>query len=660
MSGSDADWTGRDWREARSIPISFLEELGQEDFWRCFVGKWGADALKIYPWTEGRLVQKSGNTLKTQIYSRPKQERAWLEAAQQVSYKNPGPLTPDDIIAVRIANRRISRGKDINKFVKTRRRLNEQKRKEQLEETPAPEVSQEEDAPNGTQQEGKTPAVVIAELGKETPWQMRAQHIKIQKDLLNNQSSLRAEDEERVQHFLKREDFGTPDYLEAQGELMKSNKKDCESFRKWIQTAVDDELLSGYEGLLEGYEEMKVLLGRVSRQSSEDREIQKTRKATNDECGALLRRARACRARGEHKKCCDYCKEVLSKDDIAHYLCAGAFLLYGLSTTDKELKVWYLSEAVRIYKLIEHFERKEGKEPSNSTRNKTQHAEQRLQEAKAELDAANAAAAKTSPPGPKIISTILPSTPPNPTGPKPADIPLGKKPRKPFTGFGNPPPSPSTPSRNLDPAPKGMSPLEVMRHRRTFKVINQARRNFFNGDIDLAERGYLQLLSFEETSAWQKARCNVFLASIETRDDRAERARTALNMYREFLKMYPEDQRCVVAVRDAKELLKRVLKEIGWEKGARMSGGLGYGHPGLGNGFVGSGLDAISEGEGESGSEGGDEKIKQAKKGKEQSSFVAGVVGKVARLLGLKRTREDDDDGVSDKGGKGRKAARFA
>jgi hypothetical protein len=666
LSGTDADWNDREWREARSIPISFLEELGQEDFWRCFVGRWGAEALKVYPWTEGRLVKRSGHALKTIIHSTPKQDRAWLEAAQQVTYKNLGPLTPDEVIAVRIANRRISREKEINRLVKTRRRLEQQKGEEQSEATPPPQVGQEDNAPEETLQEDNPSAVVTAQPGKQTPWQIRAENIEVQKDLLNHQIYLCAQEDERVQNFLKRKDVGTPEYLKIQKDLIDSNTKECKYVRKLAHTAVNNNILSGYEQLLENYEYMRGLLGRVSRQSSEGREFEKTRKATRDECATLLRRARACRDRGEHKKCCDYCKEILVKDDVSHYLRAGAFLLLGLSTTDREMKVWYLSEAVRVYKLMEHVE---GETLSDTTRTMTQHAEERLKEVKAEHNAAKAAAAKASLPGPKIISEILPGkppkTPPNPKGPKAADNPIGKKTRKPFTGFGNPPSSPLTPPINLDPAPKGMSSFDVIRHRRTFKVINQARRNFFNGDYDLAERGYLELLNLEGTSAWQKARCQVFLASIQTRNDRAERAKTALNMYRGFLKEFPEDQRRIVAVREAEKLEKRVLAELEREKGAiggneteNGHAGLGNGHTGLGNGHTG--LETISEVEGNGGNERENEETKQRDKEKERVGFVAGVVGKVAGFLGLKRRREEDDDGEDERGGSGRRAAPFS
>jgi Fe-S-cluster containining protein len=666
LSGTDADWKNREWRETRSIPISFLEELGQEDFWRCFVGRWGAEALKVYPWTEGRLVKRSGHALQTTIQPAPKQSQAWLEAAQQVDYKNLGPMTPDEVIAVRIANRRISREKEINKLVKTRRRLEKQKIQEQSKETLLPEVSQEDDSPEETPQEDNPAVGLIYKPGEQTPWQMRAENIEVQKDLLNHQIYLCAEEDERVQKFLKRKDVGTPEYLKNQKKLMDTNMNECKSFRKLCQNALDDDILSGYEQVLEKYEDMKSLLGRVSRQSSEDREFERTKKAIGGECVALLRRARACRDRGEHKKCCGYCAEILAKDDVAHYLRAGAFLFRGLSTTDGELKVWYLSEAVRVYKLMEHFE---GDNPNDNTRTMKEHAGERLQKAKAELDAANAAAIKASRPGPKIFSTILPEkippkTPPNPKATKPLEVDINKRTSKPFTGLSNPPSTPPTPPISLDPAPKGMSPIDVIRHRRTFKVINQARRNFFNGDYDLAERGYLELLKFEGTSPWQKARCNVFLASIQTRNDRAERARTALDMYRGFLKEFPEDQRRIVAVGEAEKLLQRVLEEPEWDKGAVGNNETGNGHTGLGNGHTGlsnehTGLETISEGENCSKDEGESEKKKE-KKEEEEIGLVAGVVGKVASFWGIKRRREEDDDGENERGSRGNRKVCFA
>jgi len=661
LSGTDADWKDREWRETRSIPISFLEELGQEDFWRCFVGRWGAEALKVYPWTEGRLVKRSGHALQTIIQSAPKQDRAWLEAAQQVDYKNLSPMTPNEVIAVRIANRRISREKEINKLVKTRRRLEKSKIQGQSKETPLPEISQEDDSPDKMPQEDNPATGLIYMPGEQTPWQMRAENIEVQKDLLNHQIYLCAEEDERVQKFLKRKDVGTPEYLKTQKKLMDTNMNECKSFRKPCQNALDDDVLLGYEQVLKKYQNMKGLLGRVS---PETRKLEKTKKTTAGECAALLRKARECRDRGEHKKCCDYCAEILAKDDVAHYLRAGAFLFRGLSTTGGEMKVWYLSEAVRVYKLMEHFE---GDNPNDYTRTMKKHAGERLQEAKAELDAAKAAAIKASRPGQKNFSTILsektpPKTPPNPKGAKPLEVGIGKRTSKSFTGFGNPL---STPPTNLDPAPKGMSPIDVIRHRRTFKVINQARRNFFNGDYDLAERGYLELLKFEGTSPWQKARCNVFLASIQTRNDRAERARTALDMYRGFLKEFPEDQRRVVAVREAEKLLQRVLEELEWEKGVVGNNETGNGHAGLGNGHTGpsnghTGLETISKGEDYSKDEGESEKKKEKKKEEEQTGLVAGVVGKVASFWRIKRRREEDDDGENERGGRVNRAVCFA
>jgi hypothetical protein len=77
------------------------------------------------------------------------------------------------------------------------------------------------------------------------------------------------------------------------------------------------------------------------------------------------------------------------------------------------------------------------------------------------------------------------------------------------------------------PPLKDMSAIEVIRHRRAFRVINQARRNIFNSDYDLAERGNLELLNVERTSRWEKARCNVFLSSIKIKIERSEKVSAA-------------------------------------------------------------------------------------------------------------------------------------
>jgi hypothetical protein len=473
LSGKDADWNDREWREARSIPISFLEELGQEDFWRCFVGKWGAEALKVYPWTEGRLVQRSGDALKTQIYSTPKQDRAWLTAAQQVSHKNPGALTLDETIAVRIANRRISREKEINTLVKTRRKLEEQKKKGQSEKKPSPEAIPEDDTLGDTLQGDDPAAVAAAKPGDQKPWEVRLKHITLMKDLLSKQIYQSVEDNKRVQDFLKRDDNETADYKATKKALWEINKKECVRFRKLIEDAFDDKLLEGYESILESYKMMQELLGRDSRQSSGDRELKEIEQDSNDHCAALLRRARACRDRGEHKKCCDYCELILKMDDVSRSLRARTFHLCGLSKAESEWKVWYLTEAVRLYKLIE---RGAGEIPDKTTATRRQHAQDVLAKADAELATSRKAAEKALQTTPEITKPIQHSTPPktpsNPKGPRPADINLGKKARKPYTGFGNPPSTPPTPTISLDPAPKGMSPVDVIKHRRTFKVIN--------------------------------------------------------------------------------------------------------------------------------------------------------------------------------------------
>jgi hypothetical protein len=189
------------------------------------------------------------------------------------------------------------------------------------------------------------------------------------------------------------------------------------------------------------------------------------------------------------------------------------------------------------------------------------------------------------------------------------------------------------------------------------------------GDYDLAERGFLELLRLQGTSEWQKARCHVYLASIQTRNDRAERARTALNMYRGFLRKWPEDERCITMVREAELLVKRVLAEIEWQNAVGQSLGTKKGcvvmSGGLGDGHAGARLDTIVEGE----SEGGGEvetyatppNIPSPKEEEEQQvGFVAGVVGKVAAFLGLKRRREEDDDGEAERGSKGLRRLRIA
>lgn len=648
LSGTDADWDGREWREARSIPISFLEELAQENFWRCFVGKWGAEALKVYPWTEGRLVQKSGNTLKSQIYSTPKQNRRWLKAAQEVPHKSAGQLTPDEIIAVQIANRRISREKEISTLVEARRKFEEQERQGETDKTLSPEPSQKDDSlddPTGAE-------IIGQEI--QTPWRTRAENIETMRVLLGQQANLCAEEDERVKTFLKRKDIGTPDYLTTQRALMNSNMRECKSFRKLIQNAFEDDLLEGNQKILQNYETLKEQLGRVSRRSSEDRELETVQEATNDRCAAYLRRARACRDRGEHKRCCDYCKKVLSEDDIALYLRAGAFLICGLSTIDLEWKVWYLSESVRVYKLMEHFE---GETPRKSTVIKRQYAEQRLAEAKDKLTASKAAKV-SSPPSTQITKTIQsatpPKTPPNPKGSRPVETSLRKKRRQPFTGFSSPFSNLPTPPTRFDPAPTDMSPSEIIKHRRTFKVINQARRNFFNGDYDVAERGFLELLNLQGTSEWQKARCHVFLASIKSRNDRAERARTALNMYRGFMRKWPEDQRCIVAVSEAEELEKRVLAEVEWENAAALNPEGEKWNAEVSD-STGPGLNTIVEAETEDSTGEGEGEIEE-----ERSGLVAGAVKKVATLLGLKRRREDDDDGENERSTRGRRRTHFA
>src|SRR5208282_2406042 len=66
---------------------------------------------------------------------------------------------------------------------------------------------------------------------KERPWDIREQHYKAQKDALSTYLMLCMKDGARVQHFLAREDIGTPEYLETQRDLMESNENDCKQLR---------------------------------------------------------------------------------------------------------------------------------------------------------------------------------------------------------------------------------------------------------------------------------------------------------------------------------------------------------------------------------------------------------------------------------------------
>jgi hypothetical protein len=338
-------------------------------------------------------------------------------------------------------------------------------------------------------------------------------------------------------------------------------------------------------------------------------------------------------------------------------------------------KVWYLSEAVRVYRLMEHFE---GENLAQTTLIKRQHAEERYAEAVTELKASTTL--EESKPLLAYLNTTKLTSPTNDNktfiksedsdasnailadlntqiftkseDSKPAATTGDGKTRKPFTGFGNPPSSPPTPPFDSDPPPRDMSSDEVMRYRLTFKVINQARRNFLNQDYDLAERGFLELLNLPTTSKWQKARCHVFLASIPTRTDRVERARRALKMYRRFLHDSPEDQRCIKAVKDAEELVRRVLADTEMDnataKNAASEEGKAATRVMRGDPkkrYSGGRLDTIVEGDSNS-----DDEIKRGATTKaelqtameEQHGFVAGMLSTVTSFLGLKRRREDD------------------
>jgi hypothetical protein len=364
---------------------------------------------------------------------------------------------------------------------------------------------------------------------------------------------------------------------------------------------------------------------------------------------------------------------------------AGANLLLSLCIRkDTELKVWYAEEAVRIFKLILYTESKEAKEPSIITRAKAAYADDVLEMAH---DAHNAyikltSSRPTTPPQ-QTISAANPATPP--TTPRPGrnrhtslGTSTGGSPEIRFELPANSNPTPL----HYDPAPAGLNPTEVQNHRRTFKVMNQARRAFHQRNYAACERTCLALLRLPDLSIWQQARCHVFLARIPYRDDRAARARRALLIYRQVEVAYaglPGVGRAREAREQAEAFLGRVVGVIGEEEARGGYGGgeivvrggdgdktdveedMGANRSWIWSGWGGNESEDVSDVEeyetepsgsrSRSGSSGG----KRRKDRDQQAGFVAGVVGTMASLLGLKRRRDEDDDSEDSTGGRERR-----
>lgn len=712
MSGTDKDWNDREWRECRSIPLSFLEELGQEDFWRCFVGKWGAEALKVYPWTEGRLVRKCGNNFDTRILAPPDKYPPWLQEALRLSPTNSKLVTGNEVLAIQFANKRVSRGQSIANAVEVRRKGNQQPK------TPPIVMRKEELSRVMLEKKDNSPNENPAKSAEERPWDARARDITGQRDAVSAWSKLCMTAEARVHHFIARMDFESPDYEETKRGLMKLNTNDCKKLRSWIEIAFDEELVTAYERLLLRFEKLKNLLGRESRQSSEDREISKEQEATHDECVTLLKRAEAYHNRRENQKCTEVCNEVLSRKHASQYNKAEVNILLSLCTADDtELKVWYASEAVRICKL-DQYKKKRSIEPTLDMKEKLAYAEECLKAAKAAYDAAksvtppqqtgskfvrplNPVTPRSSPKAgdttPSSLKTTnyspeirsKPTTPPQQNGPKfikpatPSTSPRAGRttPSSSHTTVSSPPtrsnlppnttPTPTRP--HLDLAPPGLTPAEIQAHRRTFRTINSARRAFHAGNFSLSELTCLELLRVPDTSIWQQARAHVFLARIPWRHDRVERAGMALAIYRVVEGMH-RGGRNESRARDARvqaEGFERAMV-VSVERGAgrgvvrRGEGGVaatvdslkGVGLQMTGERMCGGKIDVVSDGEETEWSR--NQRASQSGDGNQRGGFVAGVVNKFKSILGIKRRRDEDDDGENDRGGRERRVSRFA
>jgi hypothetical protein len=130
----------------RPVPISFIEELGQEDFWKYIVPAWGAEALKVYPLTEGRLMQQfQGEYQASKRLDAPRDKPAWVLSARNMKLSETA--SPNQVRALELTKQRMSRA------VKIVGRINFRKRGERVEKD------------------------------KNKPWNIRIQHIKKQQDI---------------------------------------------------------------------------------------------------------------------------------------------------------------------------------------------------------------------------------------------------------------------------------------------------------------------------------------------------------------------------------------------------------------------------------------------------------------------------------------------
>jgi hypothetical protein len=600
----------------RSIPFCYLEDLFQEEFWRYFVKKWGAEALRIYPVTEGRIVRrKDGELQDWKLLSVPKEHPQWVTKARNIdSSRLASLLTTDDQMAFKIAQGRIRRADKVVEVV------NAEKRKISLRQ------SQE-----------------------HSPQSIREQRVQVQKKILGihkYQCRIRAENADR---FFRSSDINTVEYKQAREGLIEQNRMDRAEAMEWKDVALDEDIAKGFQKIFDRYEKIKAIIVPEYGQKLKAPREDTCSDRTADEWEALVKKAHGFFKGNDIPEAMKICWEITEDVDAPNRTVAEAHLL--LARKSGQYRLWNAQQAVQMFELIRQ---NSGTEFDEHINGKLDAARAHLQKARNESQTKRLGTVTSTKVQPAdSINTVQPlssgmkvkdgpkvqvpgqenslaqhtdsterveegiSTQADPTylriaQPEQAEAMEGATETE---GTGNIE-APETP-HTYGWRPKGRPGMDVLtpKEKAQMDLYNKAHAARQKGNFPTSEQIFLTLLQMKNLNARTKAMCHVQLATMAHRTDQMDQARRAQLIFRQLELAQPESERAA-SDRKSADGLVRAVERAEWEKERKASSGLMLGlwrlfrrkrkRGGGGDGAVdGEGERAFGDGGEEAGRDGG-------------------------------------------------------
>ena len=561
----------------RSIPFFYLVDLFQEDFWKYFVKKWGAEALRVYPVTEGRIVLRKNRQFRDwKLLDVPNMHPKWVIEARNIDSSGLSSRTVDDQKAFRIAHRRMKRAGKIAEAVIAKRMI-----------------------------------TTLSKHQEDSPEVILQKRLKIQKSILSmHKYRCRARAEE-VDQFLRSSDTNTVEFKKTREHLIEKNRNDRVEALEWKGVASDENIAKEYQKIFDRYEKIKATIVPESDQKFRAREGDAYSERLAEEWWALLNEAHRLFKSNDISEATKICREIAEDVDAPNRAVAEAyFLLAGEYGPDR---LWDAERAVEMFELIK---RNSGRQFDEYINDQIAAAKWLLQKARKEVkrerlgtvtptevqstDSKNTAqpvshgletkdSSKVQMPGQERLSMRRAdsiktegvekrsSTETEPTSLKflqheqvkaleatseTEEKEEVKVPAMAQTYSWKPKSRPG-----IDLSPKTRQEEAQM------DLYDEAYATRQKGHLSQSEQTFLTLLQMKHLNTYTKAMCHVQLATMAHRKDQAEQARRAQLLFMQLELAQPESRRAA-ADRKAADRLMRVVARVEREKKRKPSSGL--------------------------------------------------------------------------------------